>query len=79
MQDYNYQRYYHSQDSLDLLDDKSDEDESEDGIDKKNEEPDPDFQDLWIVLVVKNALKTPNHLLKDNINLEIWAQDWVYN
>lgn len=75
LQDCNHRGCYHSQDPLDPLDDESDEDESEDESDEEDEEPDPDFQDPWIALAARNALKTPNHLLEDNINLGTRAQD----
>lgn len=79
LQDCDHRGCYHPQNLLDPLDDVSDEDESEDESDKKDEEPDSDVQDLWIALAARNALKTPNHLLEENINLGTRAQDQAYD
>ena len=74
--DYTSPTYYNP---LDSLNDESDKDESEDESDEEDEEPDPDIQNPWIALAARNALKTPNHLLEDNINLGTRAQDRAYD
>lgn len=45
LQDSNHQSCYYFYNPLDLLNDKSDEDELEDESDKKDKKPDTDFQD----------------------------------